>query len=64
MADRRGAATRFARTGFSSHWFLCLCGPQPFWAVGQVYDDFTQTSDPEVMALLSTTALRSGHMRR
>lgn len=32
---------------------LCVSTPDPFWAVGQAYVDFTQTSDDEVVELLS-----------
>ena len=31
---------------------VCLATPEPFYAVGLHYSDFTQTSDEEVMALL------------
>jgi putative phosphoribosyl transferase len=31
---------------------VCVSVPEPFWAVGQAYDDFTQTSDVEVRRLL------------
>ncbi|MBX3092901.1 MAG: phosphoribosyltransferase [Cryobacterium sp.] len=31
---------------------VCVNVPEPFWAVGQAYDDFTQTSDDEVRRLL------------
>ena len=33
--------------------FVCLHRGRDFWAVGQYYDDFTQTSDAEVVELLS-----------
>ena len=32
---------------------VCPCLPEPFWAVGQHYRDFTQTSDEEVLATLA-----------
>ena len=32
--------------------FVCPHREHDFWAVGQFYDDFTQTSDGEVEALL------------
>jgi len=32
--------------------FVCAAMPEPFWAVGQWYRDFDQTSDEEVRALL------------
>lgn len=31
---------------------VCLDMPEHFWAVGQWYEDFTQTTDAEIMALL------------
>ncbi|HEY2642408.1 MAG TPA: phosphoribosyltransferase family protein [Galbitalea sp.] len=31
---------------------VCLLTPRNFWAVGQYYEDFSQTSDEEVSALL------------
>ncbi|HEX2136296.1 MAG TPA: phosphoribosyltransferase [Microvirga sp.] len=31
---------------------VCLMTPEPFYAVGEHYDDFTQTSDREVIRLL------------
>jgi predicted phosphoribosyltransferase len=31
---------------------VCVHTPQPFYAVGSWYDDFSQTSDAEVHALL------------
>ena len=39
----------------------CVCArtPDPFWSVGQWYDDFTQTGDEEVHDLLSRAA--QGH---
>lgn len=32
--------------------YVCLRPQQEFWAVGQFYDDFAQTTDAEVIALL------------
>lgn len=32
---------------------VCLSTPDPFWAVGQAYDQFDQTSDDEVRQLLA-----------
>jgi predicted phosphoribosyltransferase len=32
---------------------VCAITPDPFWAVGQWYDDFSQTSDDEVRDLLA-----------
>ncbi|GAA3735944.1 hypothetical protein GCM10022239_09990 [Leifsonia bigeumensis] len=31
---------------------VCVSAPEPFWAVGQAYVDFTQTTDDEVRRLL------------
>jgi predicted phosphoribosyltransferase len=31
---------------------ICLSTPDPFYAIGQFYDDFNQTTDEEVIALL------------
>lgn len=33
---------------------VCVTVPDPFWAVGQAYVDFTQTSDEEVRRLLQS----------
>ncbi|NII70918.1 phosphoribosyltransferase [Microbacterium ulmi] len=33
--------------------YVCVAAARDFWAVGQFYDDFTQTSDAEVVRLLS-----------
>ena len=37
---------------------VCLMQPSWFSAVGQFYDDFTQTTDEEVMSLLAQTRLQ------
>ena len=37
---------------------VCVDTPEPFFAVGQWYDDFSQTSDDEVGALLRRSAAR------
>lgn len=36
--------------------FLCLDTPEPFWGVGGYYEDFSQASDEEVVALLEENA--------
>lgn len=36
---------------------ICLATPEPFYAVGLWYEDFTQTSDAEVQALLEKARL-------
>lgn len=38
---------------------VCASVPHPFWAVGQAYVDFTQTSDEEVVALLAEARQQS-----
>lgn len=38
---------------------ICLMTPEPFYAVGQHYDDFSQTSDREVTTLLDEARLWS-----
>jgi putative phosphoribosyl transferase len=38
---------------------ICLAFPDPFYAVGEGYDDFTATSDAEVVALLERAAAGS-----
>ncbi len=43
------AAARFA--GVADE-FVCLATPEPFFAIGQFYEDFGQTSDAEVRACL------------
>lgn len=35
---------------------VCVGAPEPFWAVGTWYDDFSQTSDAEVVAILAELA--------
>jgi predicted phosphoribosyltransferase len=39
---------------------ICLSTPQPFYAIGQFYKDFSQTSDEEVIKLLE---LNREHLR-
>jgi putative phosphoribosyl transferase len=36
---------------------VCLATPEPFYAVGLWYEEFTQTTDEEVRALLQTAAV-------
>jgi putative phosphoribosyl transferase len=38
---------------------VCLATPEPFWAVGVYYDDFTQTEDVEVEQLLGAARGRT-----
>ncbi len=37
---------------------VCMSTPSPFWAIGEFYDDFTQTNDEEVAQLLDAAANR------
>jgi predicted phosphoribosyltransferase len=37
---------------------VCAVAPEPFLAVGYWYEDFEQTTDAEVAALLSAASLR------
>lgn len=39
--------------------FTCLATPEPFFAVGLWYEDFTQTTDEEVRDLLKQAAVQS-----
>jgi putative phosphoribosyl transferase len=48
--DSRGRLGKFADE------LVCLHTPDPFYAVGQFYDNFTQTSDEEVIACLERAA--------
>ncbi|MES1258346.1 MAG: phosphoribosyltransferase family protein [Acidobacteriota bacterium] len=41
---------------------ICLETPEPFSSVGRWYEDFTQTSDEEVRALLARAAGRQGRL--
>ncbi len=38
---------------------VCLHAPEPFYGVGQWYTDFSQTSDEEVLALLTSAVTNS-----
>ena len=38
---------------------VCLLTPEPFYAIGQFYEDFTQTSDEEVTKLLKLSREKS-----
>jgi predicted phosphoribosyltransferase/alpha-beta hydrolase superfamily lysophospholipase len=42
---------------------ICLHQPTDFWAVGQFYVDFSQTTDEEVRELLAAAATRAGSPR-
>lgn len=39
---------------------VCLYTPEPFYGVGQWYDDFSQTTDEEVLALLDRADTKPG----
>jgi predicted phosphoribosyltransferase len=39
---------------------VCLMTPQPFWAIGQWYVDFSQVGDQEVRDLLAAAAASAG----
>jgi putative phosphoribosyl transferase len=41
-----------ARIGRDADEFVCLATPEPFFAIGQFYADFSQTSDDEVVQCL------------
>lgn len=43
---------------------VCLSTPEPFYAIGQFYGDFTQTSDEEVIRLLKLNREELGTLRR
>ena len=38
---------------------VCVVAPEPFYAVGEWYDDFSQTSDGDVLRLLRRAAGRA-----
>jgi putative phosphoribosyl transferase len=42
-----------AHIGGDADEFVCLATPDPFFAIGQFYDDFSQTTDEEVAACLA-----------
>ena len=39
---------------------VCVESPEPFYAVGEWYVDFSQTSDRDVCELLRRSAIRAG----
>ncbi|MGA8259140.1 MAG: phosphoribosyltransferase [Arenicellales bacterium] len=43
---------------------VCLRTPDPFYAIGAFYRDFTQTSDEEVVAILARASARRGEPER
>jgi putative phosphoribosyl transferase len=55
-----GAASASEKIQEEADEFVCLYTPEPFYGVGKWYDDFSQTTDEEVLALLSSTAVIDG----
>jgi putative phosphoribosyl transferase len=51
-----------ARIGGDADECVALDTPEPFWAIGQFYRDFSQTSDDEVVACLQHAAVRAPAM--
>ena len=58
-----GAAETCAEFGALADEVVCAETPEPFWAVGNWYDDFSQTTDEQVRSLLET-AWREEAQRR
>lgn len=54
-----GAASACRTTGKEADELVCLYMPEPFYGVGQWYEDFSQTSDEDVMALLGRASSRA-----
>jgi len=54
-----GAADSVAEMRCLAEEVVCLASPEPFGAVGAFYEDFSQTGDDEVAALLRVAASRS-----
>jgi putative phosphoribosyl transferase len=54
------APVETARDRVGADEFVCVATPEPFFAVGQAYRDFSPTTDEEVVALLAT----AGRQRR
>ncbi|MDR3403745.1 MAG: phosphoribosyltransferase [Chthoniobacter sp.] len=52
-----GSAEACARLAGDADELICLNTPPDFDAVGQVYDDFSQTTDDEVRALLAEASI-------
>lgn len=49
-----------SRLGDAADEYVCVATPDPFYAVGQFYRDFSQTTDAEVVACLRRAAARAG----
>jgi putative phosphoribosyl transferase len=58
VAIPAAAALTCAELGREADEVICLATPEPFHAVGQWYEDFTQTSDEEVRKLLAAAFQR------
>ena len=58
IAGRAFAQTRVlnVRADGDADDFVCLATPMDFGAIGMFYQDFTQTTDDEVIALLDRAA--------
>jgi predicted phosphoribosyltransferase len=54
-----GSAKTCARLSEEVDDLVCVETPEPFYAVGQAYEDFTQVEDDEVRALLADAQERS-----
>ncbi|MEO7560061.1 MAG: phosphoribosyltransferase family protein, partial [Nitrosospira sp.] len=55
-----GAASTCDKIEEEADELICLHTPEPFYGVGQWYNDFSQTSDDEVRALLNNAATNPG----
>ncbi len=55
-----GAASTCDKIEEEADQLICLHTPEPFYGVGQWYNDFSQTSDDEVLALLNNAAINPG----
>lgn len=58
-----GAADSVAEMRGLAEEVVCLANPEPFGAVGAFYEDFSQTGDEEVAALLRAAAVRTRSTR-
>ena len=55
-----GAASTCGKVEQDADELVCLYTPEPFYGVGQWYNDFSQTSDESVLALLESAAKSQG----
>jgi putative phosphoribosyl transferase len=51
-----GAASTCAELAGEADEIVCAATPEPFYGVGEWYDDFSPTSDQEVRTLLAEAA--------